>query len=266
MRALSNGLVDSVERSRLVAHALTKGEIREEDVIAAFRPFIPERFSLGKGIVVNADGDQSEQQDLVIADAQAGTRFIASGNLGVYPVEIVHCVVQIKSRATPADVRRAVENVASVKRLLPGDALRFPYNPMGVVVTEARPAHPFGGILCLTPPKSRRGVAGAFAEANSNLGLVLRSNAMCIVGDSVLSWAQQVNDDWQRGALPSSAEHIVLDELGDDSLLLFYVLLINGITTFLPPPFSVIPYATLGGGIQQRGGKSLVLKVPKAEG
>lgn len=57
------------EDSKRINHQGVKGTIREYSVFERFlRPYLPSRYSLGQGIVIDAEGKQSKQQDLVIYD------------------------------------------------------------------------------------------------------------------------------------------------------------------------------------------------------
>lgn len=121
MERLSRGLRDSLASTGAIKHALTQGEIREAEVIAGLRPHIPERYRLATGEVVNAAGERSRQQDVIISDALVGTPFLAQGGIGVFPVEIVHATLQVKSRISPSTVAGAIGNLASVKSLVSDD-------------------------------------------------------------------------------------------------------------------------------------------------
>ncbi len=248
MRRLSQGLVAAVDESQLLEHALTKGEIREEDVIAAFRPFVPERFSLGKGVVVNVDGEQSLQQDLVIADAQAGTRFIAGGNIGVYPVEIVHGTVQIKSVASPGEVRSAVENVASVKRLMPDEhRVTAGVRASGRFSIIGERAKLFGGILFLTSGKTDvEAIGAAFTETNLSLDDVDRIDALCVLNEYAIGWASKQMlppHQWLRTIDSLHGQHVRVDVVGRDAMLLFYAVMMARIMSYAPPQFQLHLYA-----------------------
>jgi hypothetical protein len=94
MERLSKGLRNSPETSGAIGHALTRGEVRESELIEALRPHLPMRYELAKGEVVDAAGQRSRQQDIIISDALTGTPFLASGGMGVFPVEIVFAVLR----------------------------------------------------------------------------------------------------------------------------------------------------------------------------
>jgi hypothetical protein len=69
------------------------------------------------GVVVNSRQEFSRQQDIVLSDTMRAAPFLAAGDLGVHPVELVDGVIEVKSTATSQTVAEAVENIASVKRL-----------------------------------------------------------------------------------------------------------------------------------------------------
>ncbi|RKQ90423.1 hypothetical protein C8N24_0225 [Solirubrobacter pauli] len=113
MRALSANLRAGVLRSDAVRHALTKGEMREEDLAAALAPHLPQRMSLSSGVVINDRGEESGQQDLLIVDSDVSPAFVTAGRLGVHPVESVLAAIEVKSTLTSALVEDAVERGAS---------------------------------------------------------------------------------------------------------------------------------------------------------
>jgi hypothetical protein len=113
MQRISKDLRTSLEETGAINHALTRGEIREKEIIDALRPHIPKRFEMGTGVVVNAGGEQSKQQDVIISDALAGTPFLGKGDIGVYPVEIVFATLQVRSRISVSLIAEPPRGVAS---------------------------------------------------------------------------------------------------------------------------------------------------------
>lgn len=117
MGELSSALANAVGATSLIQHRLLKGEFRERRVIAGLRPFIPRRYEMSSGVIVNAGGHFSRQQDIILSDSLLAPPFLAAGELGVHPIEAVAAVIEVKSVATAQAMREAVENIASVKRL-----------------------------------------------------------------------------------------------------------------------------------------------------
>src|SRR5947209_5707162 len=93
MAELSAGLSHAVGATSPVAHNLLKGELRERRVLAGLRPFIPRRFEISSGIVVNTARESSRQQDMILSDSTRFALFLTAGELGVHPVESVNAVI-----------------------------------------------------------------------------------------------------------------------------------------------------------------------------
>ena len=189
MRALSGSLAASLDKTGVVGHALTKGELREEDLRAALRPHLPGRFELTSGIVVNASGAQSKQQDVIIADSATVPPFIASGGLTVQPVEAVVATLEVKSSATAETVRDGVAKALSVAALLPDTKRKATEVTGGAVKFVSTAAKPFAGILALEARAARDALLQAFANAHPREALPNRCNAIVVPGEFCACWA-----------------------------------------------------------------------------
>jgi hypothetical protein len=238
MRKLSKGLANSLQESGVISHALTKGEVRESEVHDAFRPHIPRSFSLSSGLVTNAAGEQSLQQDLIISNDQIAPPFITAGGIGVHPIETIHGVVEIKSDGTPANVRNGVAKGASVAELLPNGPRQPPPEWPAGVAFESRIDKPYASIICLRPAASLQSVAAAFAEANFELDRVNRAYSLLLLGQALITWRNE------RGQLvgPLGGTELWVVEFGDDALMMFYGGLLRGIWEYRPPPFGLNSY------------------------
>jgi hypothetical protein len=237
MRRLSRGLANSLDESGVISHSLSKGEYREGEVEAAFRPHIPSRFELSSGVVTNAAGEQSLQQDLIISDGHISPPFMTSRGIGVHPVETVRGVVEIKSDASLENVRDGVRKGASVAKLVPTPRLQPVFGPQGAGV-EQREDKPFAGIICLKPASSLDSVAKAFAEENAGLPCGDRTYSLLLLGQALIVWRNA------QGQLvgPLGGKELWIVEFGDDALLMFYAGLLRGIWEYQPPPFGLNDY------------------------
>jgi hypothetical protein len=164
---LSSALTRAVGASNPISHNLLKGEFRERRVISGLRPFIPRRYEMRSGIVVNTEGIFSRQQDIILSDSMGSPPFLAAGELGVHPIEIVNAVIEVKSVATKQAIRDAVANVVSVKRLLSDE----PREHISVRAGRMRfgPDHdkPFGGILFLEGNISNDAIVETYMDATA---------------------------------------------------------------------------------------------------
>lgn len=103
---------------QLVAHPGELGRDREEVVRAFLRRHLPKHYEVSTGFVFDADGQVSEQVDIVIADANVCPVFETVGGVRFFPCEAVVAVGQVKSSMTSeAVMHAALANLESVKRL-----------------------------------------------------------------------------------------------------------------------------------------------------
>ena len=80
-----------------LTHKLTKGELRELFVSRVLKSFLTNQFGMGSGVVINREGQQSRQTDIVIYDNRIILPFIKEQTIGVYPAESVIATVEIKT-------------------------------------------------------------------------------------------------------------------------------------------------------------------------
>jgi hypothetical protein len=235
---LSAGLKQSMRDTGAVGHRLSVGQMREQAVIAALSRHLPGRYTLSSGLVVNAAAEQSHQQDIIISDSLFESPFLTEGQLGVHPVESVFGVVEVKSRATAASIRSAVENVASVKRL-------FDIAPQtwGAGTKDAEGDKMFGGILCLERGASRTALFDAYLDANLRLLPEDRTNVLVVVDEFAAVWSGFRRRNPGLGIQSSAtwAERLHRVE-GESALLAFYVLLRTRLRGYEPPPLDLRAY------------------------
>lgn len=115
--AMADELQARLDGAALVRHPGEGGRARENLVRDFFRSLLPAGFSMGTGFVIDACGDVSMQQDIVIH--RDGYHPIFSvGSVNYYPIESVAAVIEVKANLSSREVlRSALDNGASVKNL-----------------------------------------------------------------------------------------------------------------------------------------------------
>lgn len=98
---------DQADAVARLEHKLSKGRFREIFVQTVLAQFLTHQFGVGSGIVVNQKGEQSTEHDVIIFDRRILPPFIASGALGVFPVEAVIATVEVKSILTSDAIQQA---------------------------------------------------------------------------------------------------------------------------------------------------------------
>lgn len=123
--------VDSI--NSLFHHQGVKGSGNEAVLRELLTKFIPKRFGIGTGVVIDRDGTQSRQCDIVIFDALLYPSLLSLSNVHFFPVDIVYATIEVKTTLTSSSMKEALANITSVKQLN--------FIPDQFVASEARSGH-----------------------------------------------------------------------------------------------------------------------------
>jgi hypothetical protein len=122
-------------------HNLTKGVLRECIVSDILSEILPSQFGIGSGIIVNGDGDQSNQTDIIIYDSRILSPFIQKYNLGLYPIESVIAAIEVKTRLSKKDIEKTNGDAQKIHRMFkpPGNVRQANKNWKEVYNINSRP-------------------------------------------------------------------------------------------------------------------------------
>lgn len=101
----------------LFDHQGVKGEGNESVLRELLTKFIPKRYGVGTGIVIDRHGNPSRQCDIVIYDTFLYPSLLSLTAVHLFPVDIVYATIEIKTTLNSKTTQEALENVASVRRL-----------------------------------------------------------------------------------------------------------------------------------------------------
>lgn len=105
------------EIAREISHRAKSGEARECALRSILRKYLPQRVGVDEGFVIDAQGGESKQIDMVIYDKTVATVFEVSG-IKYLPCEIVLAVGEVKSDiGSKRDLKDALNKIRSVKGL-----------------------------------------------------------------------------------------------------------------------------------------------------
>lgn len=103
---------------RFVPHRGEQGAAREAIVREFLRSYLPARFDISTGFVIDAHGAVSGQLDIIIADSMVAPRFEVSGGVRFYPCESVVAVGQVRTHCdSRKKVWNAFKNLSSASEL-----------------------------------------------------------------------------------------------------------------------------------------------------
>lgn len=107
--------VDSINSN--FNHQGIKGTGNELVLIEMLKKFIPKKYGIGTGIVIDHQGNQSKQCDIIIYDNHHFPDILSISNSKFYPIELVYAVIEVKTKLTSSKAKEAIENINSVWNL-----------------------------------------------------------------------------------------------------------------------------------------------------
>lgn len=128
------GVLGKINASAKIGHRLTKGELRELFLSDLLRPFLTYEFGLGSGIIVNQDGKESRQTDIIVYDKSIIPPFIKESHIGVYPAESVIATIEVKSNLRKGSI---IETEKALKHLY-----EVVYNPSDSIYQDYQKLRP----------------------------------------------------------------------------------------------------------------------------
>lgn len=109
--------IDFEEITSQIEHRPTKGDFREDIIKEFLRQYLPENFGICKGLVIDAEGVQSKQQDILIYDKATTPKFLVGDADNVLPIESIVATIEVKSVLNKTELLKALENLESTRSL-----------------------------------------------------------------------------------------------------------------------------------------------------
>ncbi|BBP67898.1 hypothetical protein PHLH5_54390 [Pseudomonas sp. Cab53] len=101
-----------------IGHHGIEGEIREIAAKECIEPFLTQSYQCGTGKVIDSFQGLSDQLDLIIYHRKVAPPILVGRDLGLYPVECVRYVFEVKSTLSSREIRDANKKFRSVSNLL----------------------------------------------------------------------------------------------------------------------------------------------------
>jgi hypothetical protein len=103
--------------NEVIGHSGEKGTANEILLRDLLVKYLPKKYSVGSGLVIDKNGSRSNQIDVVIYDSYFHPELFSQGSGYLYPVDVVYMVIEIKTVIKKDKMEEAIENIRSVKRL-----------------------------------------------------------------------------------------------------------------------------------------------------
>jgi len=133
-----------LESANFPHHSTAKGDVSELAWKKFVKRYLPSRFSVGSGFVVDAHDKTSDQIDLIIYDKSFTPAFWGGGNHSYILAEAVHAIFEVKKIANSSSLEYASKKAESVRNLCRTSA---PYKGSGQDNPPKELFHIIGGLL-----------------------------------------------------------------------------------------------------------------------
>ena len=168
--------------AKSITHSGVMGEVNEQHFIDVLRKYLPKRYEVAHGIVIDCNGATSDQIDIIIFDQQYTPTLLDQQSHRFVPAEAVYCVLEVKPTISKPYLDYAGAKAESVRRL----------ERTSVPITHAGGEHPpkplfdvVAGIVATRAEWADGCSSSAFAEALAaqldaralNCGLALSDRA-----------------------------------------------------------------------------------------
>lgn len=228
-QGISNKLiVDFAQIQNQISHSGEKGNLRERSIRDILQKYLPKKYSIGTGHILDYQGNISRQCDIVIYDSLNCPVLLVEDGYQAFPVESVIGVVEVKSVLNGKTVAESIENIRSVKCLL-------------------RDAPVIGVVFAFESGYSKEpkieAVANAFRRLNDSIEPRERVDLVCVLSQGMI--LEYKIDP------PYGLEHSTMDvfyEIIPPTLLLFLFYLIMLLEQRKSSMPDLLSYALKGGG------------------
>ena len=161
-RYIEQSLRADLEGAKVSHHPTVKGDVVECAWRRVLRRYLPARFSVGSGFVIDSRNQVSQQTDCIIYDNVFTPKFWGEGGHLYIPAEAVHAVFEIKPSVNGRHIQAASEKAMKVRRL---HRTSISYMDSGQEAPPKEPFHIIGGLMASSIGYKGGIVGGAFNRA-----------------------------------------------------------------------------------------------------
>lgn len=125
-----------------ITHNGVMGEVNEQHFISILRDYLPDRYAIDNGIIIDSQGKTSDQIDIIIFDNQYTPTLLAQANKHRFvPAEAVYAVFEVKPEINSQYLNYAGNKAESVRNLhrtsvpIPHAGGEYPPKPLHDIVS-----------------------------------------------------------------------------------------------------------------------------------
>lgn len=199
-KGMQGQMLSTLELGRAqITHNGEMGEAAEESWRKWLRDYLPKRYRVDKAIIVDCDGNTSDQIDIVIYDSQY-SYFVFKHEQVIYvPAESVYAVIEVKQDLNKAHLDYAGEKAKSVRSLkrtsveIPFVAGKYRPKPLhdilaGIITIESTWTDPLGETL-------RKNLRSLTEDNKIDFGCALKHGAFWVEYEPKMTIKKSAKDE-----------------------------------------------------------------------
>ncbi|QCJ42583.1 hypothetical protein FAY30_12060 [Bacillus sp. S3] len=225
--------IDFEEVTENINHMGERGSSREEILLSYLRKYIPNKYEMNNGVIIDATGEQSRQQDIIIYDSFNSPVLLNMQSTKMVPIESVFSVIEVKSSLNKTEINKCVNNISSVKSLVK--------NSLDEINSPTA-----GFVFAYTSSTTLETLLDNLVEANNQVEKHKQISALCILDKGIIVNVSKKglkeitllpNEDSTPAIIKNSAEN---------NLMLFYLLLMQYLNQSSVSVPNLLKYANAG--------------------
>lgn len=231
LRKIAKALAAKAEVAAGTGHAITTGRVREGIIQQFLRLHLPKTLDIRSGIILDSDGNKSQQQDCVIVDKRLPLVDVGSDLDALLIAESVVATIEIKSFLNSQELLISLESMEVTKKLQrKGEQL---YSKGGIEIRLPKPLPILTYLLAYNAVSLDTLAAGISNFVNNRNDSSNTPEAVCVLNKGVLlrsSFMPLVQVKKHTVTLPPIKEcKLTVQVLEKDALFAFYRRLIDDV-------------------------------------
>lgn len=144
--ALQQNLVaEQLKFAQTITHNGVLGAVKENIFISTLRSYLPNRYAVNSGIIIDSQGKTSDQIDIIIYDSQFTPNLLTQDGHRYIPAESIYAIFEVKSTVNSETLTYAMKKAMSVRSL---HRTSIDIAHAGGKYSAKPPLHILAGIIC----------------------------------------------------------------------------------------------------------------------
>jgi hypothetical protein len=156
-----------------LAHPGLVGKVRQILIEALLVPLLPDGFRIGTGKVTNSNGYLSAETDVIIYDRRSVPPVLYDEKHGLFPIESVYYVIEVKSTLGAAELEKSIQN--------------------GIKLRSLTGRQPHSALFAFASDLKEGKDSDRFIQRQKDLHVPLPVNIFCVAGREYGYWDQVWN-------------------------------------------------------------------------